>query len=425
MFVLDQKGKVIIWRNYRGEVSPSVVEKFVMTIVEGDESNVKPVFSDDGVCYCWIKVSNLYFLALTQRNSNALMILAYLYKLADTLREYFRVLDEESLKDNFVLTYELFDEMMDNGVPQVTEVKILKEFIKTESLLSLVTNESTALQVKPPTAVTNAVSWRNEGIKYKKNEIFLDVVEKVNVLVSAGGQVLRSEVIGVLRMKSFLSGMPELKLGLNDKLLFDGGNSTGKAVEMEDIKFHQCVRLARFESDRTIAFIPPDGEFELMSYRLNTQVKPLIWVETVVDKSKGKSRIEFIVKARSQFKTRSVANNVEIYVPVPSDADTPQFKVSVGSAWYDPERDALVWSIKQFQGGKDFIMTASFGLPSISGDHRDAFLKRPITVKFEIPYFTASGLTIRFLKIVEKSGYQALPWVRYITQHGDYQLRMT
>ena len=425
VFVLDQKGKVIIWRNYRGEVSPSVVEKFVMTIVEGDESNVKPVFSDDGVCYCWIKVSNLYFLALTQRNSNALMILAYLYKLADTLREYFRVLDEESLKDNFVLTYELFDEMMDNGVPQVTEVKILKEFIKTESLLSLVTNESTALQVKPPTAVTNAVSWRNEGIKYKKNEIFLDVVEKVNVLVSAGGQVLRSEVIGVLRMKSFLSGMPELKLGLNDKLLFDGGNSTGKAVEMEDIKFHQCVRLARFESDRTIAFIPPDGEFELMSYRLNTQVKPLIWVETVVDKSKGKSRIEFIVKARSQFKTRSVANNVEIYVPVPSDADTPQFKVSVGSAWYDPERDALVWSIKQFQGGKDFIMTASFGLPSISGDHRDAFLKRPITVKFEIPYFTASGLTIRFLKIVEKSGYQALPWVRYITQHGDYQLRMT
>ena len=36
--------------------------------------------------------------------------------------------------------------------------------------------------------------------------------------------------------------------------------SKGKtAVEMEDIKFHQCVRLARFENDRTISFIPPDG----------------------------------------------------------------------------------------------------------------------------------------------------------------------
>jgi len=45
--------------------------------------------------------------------------------------------------------------------------------------------------------------------------------------------------------------------------------------------------------------------------------------------------------------------------------------------------------------------------------------RAPITVKFEIPYFTVSGIQVRYLKIVEKSGYQALPWVRYITQNGD------
>lgn len=45
-----------------------------------------------------------------------------------------------------------------------------------------------------------------------------------------------------------------------------------KTVELEDVKFHQCVRLSRFENDRTISFIPPDGESELMSYRLNTAV---------------------------------------------------------------------------------------------------------------------------------------------------------
>jgi hypothetical protein len=39
--------------------------------------------------------------------------------------------------------------------------------------------------------------------------------------------------------------------------------------------------------------------------------------------------------------------------------------------------------------------------------------RAPITVKFEIPYFTVSGIQVRYLKIVEKSGYQALPWVRY------------
>ena len=35
---------------------------------------------------------------------------------------------------------------------------------------------------KPPPAVTNAVSWRTEGVKYRKNEVFLDVIESVNLL---------------------------------------------------------------------------------------------------------------------------------------------------------------------------------------------------------------------------------------------------
>lgn len=67
---------------------------------------------------------------------------------------------------------------------------------------------------------------------------------------------------------------------------------------MEDVKFHQCVRLSRFENDRTISFIPPDGEFELMSYRLNTQVKPLIWCEASIENHSG-SRIEYVVKVTS------------------------------------------------------------------------------------------------------------------------------
>lgn len=98
-------------------------------------------------------------------------------------------------------------------------------------------------------------------------------------------------------MKCYLSGMPELRLGLNDKVMFEatGRATRGKAVEMEDVKFHQCVRLSRFENDRTISFIPPDGEFELMSYRLNTTVKPLIWVECLVESHSG-SRIEYMLK---------------------------------------------------------------------------------------------------------------------------------
>lgn len=293
----------------------------------------------------------------------------------------------------------------------------------------VVTQESNRLESapRPPIALTNAVSWRTEGIKHRKNEIFLDVIEKLNILVASNGTVLHSEIMGSIQMKSFLSGMPELKLGLNDKLMFEAtGRSTNriKAVELEDIKFHQCVRLARFENDRTISFIPPDGEFELMSYRLNTQVKPLIWVEAVVEPH-SHSRIEYMIKAKSQFKARSIANNVEIIIPVPRDVDSPSFKASIGTVTYFPDRDAVVWTIKQFAGTKEYLMRAHFGLPSVAADEGHEQWKAPIEVKFEIPYFTVSGLQVRYLKIIEKSGYQALPWVRYITMNGNYQLRMS
>lgn len=75
-------------------------------------------------------------------------------------------------------------------------------------------------------AVTNAVSWRSEGLKYRKNEVFLDVVESVNLLVNVNGTVLRSEILGAIKMKCFLTGMPEVRLGLNDKILFE---STGRS----------------------------------------------------------------------------------------------------------------------------------------------------------------------------------------------------
>ena len=193
------------------------------------------------------------------------------------------------------MIYELLDEMMDFGYPQTTESKILQEYI---------TQESHKLETPTPSPPALRRHQRrllafSEGIRYRKNEVFLDVVESLNLLVSSTGNVLRSEILGAVKMKCYLSGMPELRLGLNDKAMFEttGRATRGKAVEMEDVKFHQCVRLSRFETDRTISFIPPDGEFELMSYRLNTQVKPLIWVECIVESHSG-SRIEYMLKAK-------------------------------------------------------------------------------------------------------------------------------
>ena len=61
-------------------------------------------------------------------------------------------------------------------------------------------DNSSSLMV--PTAASNVVSWRTDGIKHTKNEIFLDVIEKLNILVSNNGTVLRSEILGTVKMRS-------------------------------------------------------------------------------------------------------------------------------------------------------------------------------------------------------------------------------
>ena len=95
-------------------------------------------------------------------------------------------------------------------------------------------------------------------------------------------------------------------------------------------------------------------------------MKPLVWVEAVVE-THAHSRIEYMVKTRSQFKARSVANNVEIFVPVPPDVDSPSFKASIGSVVYVPDRNCIRWTIRQFYGEKEYLMRAHFGLPSVTG----------------------------------------------------------
>ncbi|KAL0367544.1 UNVERIFIED_CONTAM: AP-1 complex subunit mu-2 [Sesamum radiatum] len=327
----------------------------------------------------------------SRQNCNVASLLFFLHRCLDVFKHYFDELEEESLRDNFVVVYELLDESWTLAILNNTEAKILSEFIKTDAY-------KMEGPQRPPMAVTNAVSWRSEGVVYRTNEVFLDVVESVNILVNSNGQIIRSEVYGALKMRTRLSGMPECKLGLNDRVPVGGSDRStkGKAIDLDDVKFTLVERYSR-------------------------------------------SRVEMTVKAKSQFKERRYNFSTssftirfllhcdkcgQLKLPVPSDATNPSIRTSMGTAKYAPETDAVLWKIKSFPGNKEYMLRAEFRLPSIISEDAAADRKAPIRVKFEIPYFTVSGIQVRYLKIIEKSGYQALPWVRYITMAGDYEVRL-
>ena len=131
------------------------------------------------------------------------------------MQSYFTKISEENIKNNFVLIYELLDEILDFGYPQNTEVRScisktrINDFFQVGALKTFITQQGVKSQTKEEQAqitsqVTGQIGWRREGIKYRRNELFLDVLESVNLLMSPQGQVLSAHVAGKVMMKSYL-----------------------------------------------------------------------------------------------------------------------------------------------------------------------------------------------------------------------------
>ena len=151
--------------------------------------------------------------------------------------------------------------------------------------------------------------------------MFIDIIENVNVLLSNRGTVLRADVIGQVLVKTALSGMPECKFGINDKLLIknSAANPTkqDRGIQIEDIKFHQCVRLGKFDRDRSITFIPPDGIFELMTYRISENINLPFKIVPVVQEYPEQNKLEYSVKIKAIFERTNFASSVVAKIPVP------------------------------------------------------------------------------------------------------------
>lgn len=116
IFILDLKGKVLISRNYRGDMDMGKIDKFMNLMMEKEEEGlITPIFRLNNLSFIWIKCNNLYLVASTRVNSNVTLVITILHKIVQVFTEYFKEMEEESIRDNFVLVYELLDELMDFG----------------------------------------------------------------------------------------------------------------------------------------------------------------------------------------------------------------------------------------------------------------------------------------------------------------------
>jgi AP-2 complex subunit mu-1 len=335
-------------------------------------------------------------------------------------------------------------EILDFGYPQNTDADILKMYITPDNLSSAIRSSPSKPMASSDSSkitmqATGAQSWRRADIKYRKNEAFVDVIEDVNLLMSATGTVLRADVNGQIVMRAYLTGTPECKFGLNDQMLVDGGSvadtegpignrdGTRKAtraaagsVTLEDCQFHQCVQLGKFDTDRTISFVPPDGEFELMRYRATENVNLPFKVHPIV-REVGTSKVEYSIAIKSNYGNKLFATNVIVRIPTPLNTAKITERTSQGKAKYEPESNCIVWKIARFTGQNEFVLTAEAHLTSMT--NQKAWSRAPLSLNFSLLMFTSSGILVRYLKVFEKGNYSSVKWVRYMTRAGSYEIR--
>ena len=422
--VLDRSGDILAVRRYRRDFDDTALENYRIGVISAKEIK-SPVTLVDGTSFLHYLENEIYYVAATRSNANVGLIFELLNRIPKLLKSVcgFEANISE-IRTHVPDLLEILDEIVDTGYPQNTDpdtVRALTQRPVASKAASVVENQVTI-------AATGATSWRMSNIAYNTNEIYVDVVEKVSMLCSASGKVLDATVNGAIEMKCYLSGMPECKIGFNDKL--SGGSAmggvarSGASIEVDDMVFHQCVKLTSFANDRAIAFIPPDGEFQLMRYRKTENVSLPFTISPMV-KDVSQTKIEIRVSVTSNYDMKLSATPLIVKIPMPANCASTQIDQSQGKGIFVGEQNAVVWKISGFAGRSQADITILVTcLASTSNESPAMKISDPISCEFNIPMLSASGLALQYLKVVEKSNYTPEKWIRYLTQAGKYEVRM-
>ena len=199
-----------------------------------------------------------------------------------------------------MLIYELLDEIMDYGYPQATATEQVKNYIfntpamVADSPIDFIASklDAAGLSLKSKATVSADAVKRPVGVGVAKgqNEVFLDVLEKITITFDSvssndSPKVLNAELNGSIVLKSYLAGMPEIQLALNEDLVIGAKPGTvgyGR-VGLDDVNFHEACQMGQWDRERVLVINPPDGEVSVMNYRIADNFAPPFRIFPFID----------------------------------------------------------------------------------------------------------------------------------------------
>ena len=368
-----------------------------------------------------VKRNGLFFVGTTTENISPSYVFDMILNLIKVIKDYCGILSEECLRKNFILIYELIDEMIDYGHAQSTSTEQVRPFIVNEPI----TIDPSIFSLKPQ-MFTNSVPCtavqRPVTTKKSKNEIFVDVLEKLTVLFNSNGYIMNSSLEGCIQMKSFLKNNPQLQLAFNDDLEIIKVNAYAN-MGLDDFNFNESVNASEFKDSKILIINPPDGEFVVMNYRIKGDYQTPFRIFPFIEES-TQYKFDFNLKIKSLFPEKLHAANVSVKFNTPKTCNSVSFelgKKALGqNVEYNENERTVEWTIEKFMGNSEHSLKTK---ASLSGPATIKDINQ-ISMHFEISMYNVSKLQIKYLRITGQENSNPYRWIRYITQASSYVYRV-
>ncbi|NXB67860.1 STON2 protein, partial [Struthidea cinerea] len=340
-----------------------------------------------------------------------------------------------------------------------------------EDFLSFITAVQDTLMNLP----ASSTDLSTVGLNYQEEEITVDVRDEFHGILGKGDSViLQHSVLTHIYVLSFLSGLAECRLGLND-ILIKGNEivarqdimptTTTKWIKLYSCRFHSCVDEDVFNNSRIILFNPLDAcRFELMRFRTVFAEKTLPFtLRTAASINGAEVEVQSWLMMSTGFSsnhdplTQVPCENVMIRYPVPNEwvknfrresvlgekslkakvnkgatfgstslsGSEPVMRVTLGTAKYEHAFNSIVWRInrlpdKNSASGHPHCFFCHLELGS-DREVPSSFV-RYVDVEFDMPTTSASKATVRSISVEDKTNVRK--WVNY-SAHYSYKVKLS
>ncbi|CAG9858566.1 unnamed protein product [Phyllotreta striolata] len=307
---------------------------------------------------------------------------------------------------------------------------------------------------------------RDRALHYKMEEVQITLVDELYVEQEADGHIQKQIARVRLFFLGFLTGMPDVELGVNDMrrqgLEVVGRHDiipveTEEWIRLEEVDFHSCIQQEDYNQTHIIKFKPPDACYiELMRFRVrppkNRELPLQLKAQICVTGYKVELRADVLVPGFSSRKLGQVpCEDVMIRFPIPEcwiymfrvekhfrygtgkikgierilgTMETLQeslIEVTSGQAKYEHQHRAIVWRCprlpKEGQGAyTTHNMVCKIALTSY--DQMPEKLAEYCYVEFTMPATQVSHTTCRSVSF-QNSDSDEPPekYVRYLARH--------